>query len=77
MKTIFSVTSDNFFANRLPLLLFIFAGCAFVKFASHPEAQAAITSLHGSQTMPVSISERHLEGFTSKQHVQSSIWRVL
>ncbi|XP_070498070.1 CUGBP Elav-like family member 4 isoform X11 [Chironomus tepperi] len=27
-------------------------GCAFVKFSSHPEAQAAITSLHGSQTMP-------------------------
>ncbi|CAO1319057.1 unnamed protein product [Diamesa hyperborea] len=27
-------------------------GCAFVKFGSHPEAQAAITSLHGSQTMP-------------------------
>jgi hypothetical protein len=25
-----------------------------VKFSSHPEAQAAITSLHGSQTMPVS-----------------------
>ncbi|CAH2107966.1 unnamed protein product [Euphydryas editha] len=28
--------------------------CAFVKFSSHQEAQAAITSLHGSQTMPVS-----------------------
>ncbi|XP_072938530.1 CUGBP Elav-like family member 3-B [Epargyreus clarus] len=27
-------------------------GCAFVKFSSHQEAQAAITSLHGSQTMP-------------------------
>ncbi|XP_055607634.1 CUGBP Elav-like family member 4 isoform X5 [Uranotaenia lowii] len=27
-------------------------GCAFVKFTSHQEAQAAITSLHGSQTMP-------------------------
>uniref|UniRef100_A0A182M4I7 RRM domain-containing protein n=1 Tax=Anopheles culicifacies TaxID=139723 RepID=A0A182M4I7_9DIPT len=26
--------------------------CAFVKFTSHQEAQAAITSLHGSQTMP-------------------------
>ena len=34
--------------------LFSVAGCAFVKFSSHPEAQAAITSLHGSQTMPVS-----------------------
>ncbi|KAL1132765.1 hypothetical protein AAG570_010717 [Ranatra chinensis] len=28
------------------------AGCAFVKFSSHLEAQAAINSLHGSQTMP-------------------------
>lgn len=33
---------------------YLFPGCAFVKFSSHPEAQAAITSLHGSQTMPVS-----------------------
>jgi RNA recognition motif-containing protein len=31
-------------------------GCAFVKFGSHSEAQAAINSLHGSQTMPVSLS---------------------
>ncbi|XP_067139194.1 CUGBP Elav-like family member 4 isoform X2 [Centruroides vittatus] len=27
-------------------------GCAFVKFSSHAEAQAAISALHGSQTMP-------------------------
>ncbi|XP_044306465.1 CUGBP Elav-like family member 6 isoform X6 [Varanus komodoensis] len=27
-------------------------GCAFVKYGSHAEAQAAIGSLHGSQTMP-------------------------
>uniref|UniRef100_A0A674NIX2 CUGBP Elav-like family member 6 n=1 Tax=Takifugu rubripes TaxID=31033 RepID=A0A674NIX2_TAKRU len=27
-------------------------GCAFVKFSSHGEAQAAINSLHGGQTMP-------------------------
>ncbi|PVD36509.1 hypothetical protein C0Q70_03493 [Pomacea canaliculata] len=27
-------------------------GCAFVKFSSHSEAQAAINALHGSQTMP-------------------------
>ncbi|XP_050306014.1 CUGBP Elav-like family member 4 isoform X10 [Anthonomus grandis grandis] len=27
-------------------------GCAFVKFSSHQEAQAAINTLHGSQTMP-------------------------
>uniref|UniRef100_A0A670YT57 RRM domain-containing protein n=1 Tax=Pseudonaja textilis TaxID=8673 RepID=A0A670YT57_PSETE len=31
-------------------------GCAFVKYSSHAEAQAAINALHGSQTMPVSIS---------------------
>lgn len=31
------------------------SGCAFVKFGSHQEAQTAITSLHGSQTMPVCI----------------------
>uniref|UniRef100_A0AAZ3NWX0 RRM domain-containing protein n=1 Tax=Oncorhynchus tshawytscha TaxID=74940 RepID=A0AAZ3NWX0_ONCTS len=29
-------------------------GCAFVKYSSHAEAQAAISALHGSQTMPVS-----------------------
>lgn len=27
-------------------------GCAFVKYGSHTEAQAAINTLHGSQTMP-------------------------
>ncbi|KAM6426715.1 CUGBP Elav-like family member 6 isoform 7-T8 [Liasis olivaceus] len=27
-------------------------GCAFVKYGSHTEAQAAISTLHGSQTMP-------------------------
>eukprot|EP00062_Callorhinchus_milii_P002672 gi/632939050/ref/XP_007907450.1/ PREDICTED: CUGBP Elav-like family member 6 isoform X5 [Callorhinchus milii] len=27
-------------------------GCAFVKYSSHTEAQGAINSLHGSQTMP-------------------------
>lgn len=27
-------------------------GCSFVKFSSHQEAQTAINSLHGSQTMP-------------------------
>lgn len=35
-------------------ILFFVPGCAFVKFSSHQEAQAAINSLHGSQTMPVS-----------------------
>lgn len=32
-----------------------FTGCAFVKFSSQQEAQVAITSLHGSQTMPVNV----------------------
>ncbi|KAK4007873.1 hypothetical protein OUZ56_013022 [Daphnia magna] len=27
--------------------------CAFVKFSTHAEAQTAINSLHGSQTMPL------------------------
>ncbi|NWR95839.1 CELF3 protein, partial [Furnarius figulus] len=27
-------------------------GCAFVKFQSHAEAQAAIAALHGSRTLP-------------------------
>ncbi len=31
----------------------LIAGCAFVKYAGHAEAQAAINNLHGSQTMPV------------------------
>lgn len=35
-------------ASRVP------PGCAFVKYSSHAEAQAAINALHGSQTMPVS-----------------------
>lgn len=35
--------------------MFAFAGCAFVKFSTHAEAQTAINGLHGSQTMPVSI----------------------
>lgn len=36
--------------------VFLCLGCAFVKFSSHTEAQAAINSLHGGQTMPVSIT---------------------
>lgn len=38
------------------LSVFVCTGCAFVKFSSHAEAQAAINSLHGGQTMPVSIT---------------------
>ncbi len=41
-------------------VVFLVAGCAFVKFAQHNEAQAAINNLHGSQTMPVS---RRLSSF--------------
>lgn len=31
-------------------------GCAFVKFQTHAEAQAAINTLHSSRTLPVSPS---------------------
>ncbi|XP_062327762.1 LOW QUALITY PROTEIN: CUGBP Elav-like family member 4 [Osmerus eperlanus] len=37
-------------------------GCAFVKFSSHAEAQAAINSLHGGQTMPVSSRMHQMAG---------------
>lgn len=40
--------------SLLFLLFSVYTGCAFVKFSSHGEAQAAINSLHGGQTMPVS-----------------------
>ena len=36
------------------IMSFCPTGCAFVKFSTHAEAQTAINSLHGSQTMPVS-----------------------
>lgn len=49
---------DSLLSTQIHFLFFVFyfivSGCAFVKFSSHQEAQAAITSLHGSQTMPVS-----------------------
>lgn len=41
-------------ASFLFLSFSLYTGCAFVKFSSHAEAQAAINSLHGGQTMPVS-----------------------
>lgn len=41
-------------ASFLFLSFSVYTGCAFVKFSSHAEAQAAINSLHGGQTMPVS-----------------------
>ncbi|NXP90532.1 CELF5 protein, partial [Passerina amoena] len=43
-------------------------GCAFVKFSSHTEAQAAIHALHGSQTMPVSIRPGDLPSSSSLSH---------
>lgn len=46
--------------------LFLFPGCAFVKLSSHQEALAAINTLHGSQTMPVSAQRcfsRHRQNF--------------
>lgn len=45
--------------SLLFLLFFVYTGCAFVKFSSHGEAQAAINSLHGGQTMPVSNALRN------------------
>lgn len=39
----------------MPISFCVCTGCAFVKYSSHAEAQAAINSLHGGQTMPVSI----------------------
>lgn len=36
--------------------VFCVAGCAFVKYQSNAEAQAAISALHGSRTLPVSVS---------------------
>ncbi|NWV18322.1 CELF3 protein, partial [Origma solitaria] len=38
--------------SNLSLVPSVPLGCAFVKYGSHAEAQAAINSLHGSQTMP-------------------------
>lgn len=44
------------------IVFFLPVGCAFVKYSTHAEAQAAISALHGSQTMPVSanVSDRAL-----------------
>uniref|UniRef100_A0A8B9PR81 RRM domain-containing protein n=1 Tax=Apteryx owenii TaxID=8824 RepID=A0A8B9PR81_APTOW len=41
-----------FLVSIQPFLCSSFSGCAFVKYSSHAEAQAAINALHGSQTMP-------------------------
>lgn len=51
---IFKAISLMLCPSLLFLLFSVFTGCAFVKFSSHAEAQAAINSLHGGQTMPVS-----------------------
>lgn len=56
------------------------AGCAFVKFASHAEAQGAINGLHGSTTMPVSICCSHHKlspPKTSKTHFYALSLRFL
>lgn len=50
---IFKAVSLMFCPSPL-FVSFFYTGCAFVKFSSHAEAQAAINSLHGGQTMPVS-----------------------
>lgn len=50
-----SICWSNLIFIEFSFCFLYFPGCAFVKFSAHQEAQAAITSLHGSQTMPVSI----------------------
>jgi len=45
----------TFFTYLIKITPLFVSGCAFVKLSSHQEALAAINSLHGSQTMPVSI----------------------
>lgn len=54
MKTMVSKAILLISPPLLSFCLSVCAGCAFVKFSSHAEAQAAINSLHGGQTMPVS-----------------------
>ena len=61
----------------------VIAGCAFVKFSSHQEAQAAITSLHGSQTMPVSEVNKFynlnfvvLCGMSEKIEKMNVVWKT-
>ena len=48
------VICNKFFRFRRFTPIFFPSGCAFVKVASYKEAETAIESLHGSQTMPVS-----------------------
>lgn len=51
----FCFIKSHFFNERVfCFVFFLITGCAFVKFQGHAEAQAAINSLHGSRTMPVS-----------------------
>jgi hypothetical protein len=59
--TVGSCIHSFLFVCILSLLFALEIGCAFVKFSTHAEAQTAINSLHGSQTMPVSISSTHLD----------------
>lgn len=68
--------------------LFLPLGCAFVKFSTHTEAQSAISALHGSQTMPVSMQHpphvqntqtcrwRPVHAFTRAVLTCDGIWRM-
>lgn len=47
-------------ALTLSFLLLDALGCAFVKFQTHAEAQAAINTLHSSRTLPVSPTHIHV-----------------
>ncbi|GIY97562.1 hypothetical protein CEXT_139301 [Caerostris extrusa] len=57
--------------QSLTFLVFSHIGCAFVKFGSHSEAQAAIGALHGSQTMPVLVLITEPDT-TQRRHIANS-----
>ena len=66
VNSIYSKNILLLFSLKIKILvdLIVFSiGCAFVKFSTHAEAQTAINSLHGSQTMPVSIPLIYLNVF--------------
>lgn len=55
-------TMLQFLISISVMYFFCLKGCAFVKYSTHTEAQAAINGLHGSQTMPVSMRNKYLGG---------------
>lgn len=65
--------SNNETINQTFPSLFLFPGCAFVKLSSHQEALAAINTLHGSQTMPVS-AQCCFWGGGGRSHRENRYW---